>query len=144
MFHEIVGGAIAQAIAQPSAYHVLLILTDGIINDMAQTVPAIVDASSHPISIIIVGVGQEDFASMVHLDGDEQRLRHGTRVAERDIVQFVPFRDFHGTADLARVGAARLAPATRVFLCSPAPEAANLLSLATPGRIVAAQRVQRG
>jgi vacuolar-type H+-ATPase subunit F/Vma7 len=37
-------------------YSVLLILTDGVINDMSNTVRAIVDASELPLSIIIVGV----------------------------------------------------------------------------------------
>jgi len=102
----------AQAIAQPSAYQVLLILTDGIINDMAPTTAAIVDASSLPISIIIVGVGQEDFAAMEHLDGDEKRLSAGSREAERDIVQFVPFRHFtHGSEELAKVGCSASLPA---------------------------------
>ena len=42
-------------------YFVLLILTDGLINDMQNTVDAIVAASTLPFSIIIVGVGTADF-----------------------------------------------------------------------------------
>jgi hypothetical protein len=45
-------------------YNVLLIITDGIINDMQQTVDAIVACSSLPMSIIIVGVGSADFTGM--------------------------------------------------------------------------------
>jgi hypothetical protein len=37
-------------------YSVLLILTDGVINDMTSTIRSIVDASELPLSIIIVGV----------------------------------------------------------------------------------------
>ena len=37
-------------------YHVLLILTDGAINDEEQTIAAIVDASFTPLSIIIIGL----------------------------------------------------------------------------------------
>eukprot|EP00045_Choanoeca_perplexa_P013309 m.150285 g.150285 ORF g.150285 m.150285 type:complete len:586 (+) comp16314_c0_seq1:94-1851(+) len=77
-------------------YHILLILTDGVITDFDQTVRAIVEASSLPLSIIIVGVGGADFASMEHLDGDDQLLEYQGRKAERDIVQFVPFRQFSG------------------------------------------------
>ena len=36
-------------------YHILLILTDGVINDEEQTIAAIVDASYTPLSIIIIG-----------------------------------------------------------------------------------------
>jgi hypothetical protein len=37
-------------------------LTDGIITDLDLTVAAIIRASSLPMSIIIVGVGNEDFS----------------------------------------------------------------------------------
>ena len=39
-------------------YFVLLIITDGVISDMNETLAAIVHASTLPMSIIIVGVGQ--------------------------------------------------------------------------------------
>lgn len=42
----------------------LLILTDGCIMDMADTTRAIVEASHLPFSILIVGVGEADFAAM--------------------------------------------------------------------------------
>nr|CAD2155336.1 unnamed protein product [Meloidogyne enterolobii] len=78
-----------------SRYQILLILTDGLITDMERTKLAIIEASVQPLSIIIVGVGDEDFAKMDELDSDECLLRHGNCVAKRDIVQFVPFRDFY-------------------------------------------------
>nr|XP_058962949.1 copine-3-like isoform X1 [Pocillopora verrucosa] len=77
-----------------SQYYVLLLLTDGVLSDMAETKAAIVKASRLPMSVIIVGVGQADFKDMDELDADEGRLRSGHNYAERDIVQFVPFRDF--------------------------------------------------
>ena len=43
------------------AYQVLLILTDGAITDMAATKHEIVQASALPMSIIIIGIGQDDF-----------------------------------------------------------------------------------
>ena len=53
------------------------------------------EASRLPLSIIIVGVGHADFDAMEELDGDAVRLTAPDgRVAPRDIVQFVPFRDF--------------------------------------------------
>ncbi|MES1915803.1 MAG: hypothetical protein MHM6MM_007702 [Cercozoa sp. M6MM] len=86
-------------------YTVLLILTDGCINDMQRTVDAVCQASQLPLSIVIVGIGAADFSSMETLDGDEQQLRNSRgQPAARDIVQFVPFRKFvqQGAAALAR------------------------------------------
>ncbi|KAM8881472.1 copine-3-like isoform 1-T1 [Synchiropus picturatus] len=78
-----------------SQYFVLLIITDGVITDMDQTRNAIVSASNLPMSIIIVGVGGADFSAMEFLDADDGLLRSSTGVpAMRDIVQFVPFRQF--------------------------------------------------
>jgi hypothetical protein len=72
-------------------YHIILILTDGEIHDMKETIDEIVDISDRnlPCSIIVVGVGNEDFSSMVRLDGDDLALKAGIR----DIVQFVKFKD---------------------------------------------------
>ena len=76
-------------------YFVLLIITDGVISDMADTISAIVHASTLPYSIIIVGVGPADFSAMDALDCDTGMLRDKNGyAAQRDIVQFVPFRNF--------------------------------------------------
>ncbi|XP_030328859.1 copine-5-like isoform X2 [Strigops habroptila] len=77
----------AAAVLDGSQYFVLLIITDGVISDMAQTKEAIVNAAALPMSIIIVGVGQAEFDAMVELDGDDIRVSSRGRVAERDIVQ---------------------------------------------------------
>lgn len=76
-------------------YHIILILTDGVINDMDETIDQIIDACSLPVSIIIVGVGDADFTNMKILDADDQQLKSKKtgKVANRDIVQFVPFKD---------------------------------------------------
>lgn len=73
-------------------YHLLLIITDGQMNDADATVEAIVSAAHLPLSIVIVGVGAADFSAMVMLDGDDRRLSYNGRVAPRDIVQFCPYR----------------------------------------------------
>lgn len=90
-------------------YHVLCVLTDGIINDMDATIAAIVDAADSPLSIVIVGVGQGDFTAMEKLDGDRQRLEDPFtgQVASRDMVQFVPFREFNGYGFSAQHALAR-------------------------------------
>jgi len=77
-------------------YTILLILTDGVINDMEKTINEIVRASRRPMSIIIVGVGEEDFGMMDKLDADEEPLWSTEEKCfmERDIVQFVKFNDY--------------------------------------------------
>ncbi|CAI2365779.1 unnamed protein product [Moneuplotes crassus] len=83
-------------------YHVLLILTDGNIHDMKQTKNYIVEASHYPISIIIVGLGENSFDLMVELDGDDVVLKNSRgRATRRDIVQFVKFNDFKGQSSQA-------------------------------------------
>uniref|UniRef100_A0A8C5CWJ9 C2 domain-containing protein n=1 Tax=Gadus morhua TaxID=8049 RepID=A0A8C5CWJ9_GADMO len=87
----------SQALQQERAaqYFTLLIITDGVISDMDETRHAIVAAAKLPMSVIIIGVGNADFAAMEFLDGDASVLRsHTGEEAARDIVQFVPFRDF--------------------------------------------------
>ncbi|XP_058478376.1 copine-3-like isoform X1 [Solea solea] len=82
-----------------SQYFVLLIITDGVITDMDLTRAAIVEASRLPMSIIIVGVGKADFSAMEFLDSDDTLLRSPNGdVASRDIVQFVPFRNFQANS----------------------------------------------
>lgn len=54
-----------------------------------------------PISIIIVGIGDEDFTEMDELDADKVVLTDETgKVAARDICQFVRFSSMH---ELAKV-----------------------------------------
>ncbi|GBG84784.1 hypothetical protein CBR_g39161 [Chara braunii] len=83
-------------------YSVLLIITDGIINDMEPTINAIVAASRLPLSILIVGVGAADFSKMVELDSDDGPLKcHDGRQAVRDIVQFVSMQKITNSHQLA-------------------------------------------
>ena len=78
-------------------YHVLMILTDGIIDDYQDTVDALVEGSFLPLSVIIIGIGNIDFKEMEDLDGDDKPLisRSGKK-RQRDLVQFVPFDKFKG------------------------------------------------
>ncbi|XP_023560981.1 copine-7 isoform X2 [Octodon degus] len=87
---------------EASKYYILLILTDGVVTDMADTREAIVRASHLPMSIIIVGVGNADFTDMQVLDGDDGVLRSPRgEPALRDIVQFVPFRELKNASPVA-------------------------------------------
>jgi copine 1/2/3 len=94
-FAPTIASATAGARAAKGVYTVLLIITDGDITDMDQTVDELVKADDAPISIVIVGVGSGcDFAAMSALDCDGAALRSGGRISRRDLVQFVPFRTF--------------------------------------------------
>jgi hypothetical protein len=76
-------------------YNILLILTDGQINDMQDTIDGLVEASFLPISVIIVGIGDGNFGNMDILDADDNPLYdRRRRKADRDLVQFVPFNDY--------------------------------------------------
>uniref|UniRef100_A0A7N5ZS26 C2 domain-containing protein n=1 Tax=Anabas testudineus TaxID=64144 RepID=A0A7N5ZS26_ANATE len=99
----------AAEITDGSQYFVLLMITDGVISDMVQTKEAVVNAASLPMSIIIVGVGPAEFDAMEELDGDEVRVSSRGRLAERDIVQFVPFRDYIDRSGNQVLSMARLA-----------------------------------
>ena len=55
-----------------NTYTILLILTDGAIHDMSATINEVVMASSLPLSIIIVGIGNDNFDLMDQLDSDDQ------------------------------------------------------------------------
>uniref|UniRef100_UPI0037E7C37A copine-9-like isoform X2 n=1 Tax=Semicossyphus pulcher TaxID=241346 RepID=UPI0037E7C37A len=99
----------AAEITDGSQYFVLLMITDGVISDMVQTKEAVVNAASLPLSIIIVGVGPAEFDAMEELDGDEVRVSSRGRFAERDIVQFVPFRDYIDRSGNQVLSMARLA-----------------------------------
>ena len=84
---KVVGTVEEQVKKNEKTYNVLMIMTDGEISDMVQTKDQIVRASSLPLSIIIIGVGNEDFANMIELDGDNAALRDSNgRTASRDIV----------------------------------------------------------
>ena len=78
-----------------SIYHILLIITDGTIHDFDETKSTIIKSSYLPFSIVIIGVGDEDFSAMIELDGDKTELvdKNGNK-AERDIVQFVKYMDY--------------------------------------------------
>ena len=76
-------------------YTILLILTDGIIEDIDRTLLEIERASAKPLSIVIIGVGDQNFDDMKLLDGDD-------RGQERDIVQFVKFREYRNAPEVLR------------------------------------------
>lgn len=99
MFHPLLNQTITDIEMRikenPFQYFFLLIISDGVIEDMKETIISIVKASKLPLSIVILGVGNADFTNMEILDGDEESLvdSYGQK-ASRDIVQFVSMNKF--------------------------------------------------
>ena len=118
-------------------YFILLIITDGVISDMDETRHAVVQASKLPMSIIIVGVGNADFAAMEFLDGDSRVLRsHTGEEAVRDIVQFVPFRDFRNVSLCPpAVGPGAAVPSPGEEVAPGRPHCGLPVPTGTPGRM---------
>ena len=76
-------------------YNILMILTDGMIDDIDETINELVKGSFLPLSVIIIGIGKAEFGSMKVLDADENPLvNSGGQRAARDLVQFVPFLNY--------------------------------------------------
>lgn len=71
-------------------------MTDGQINDFEETVDRIVKASTLPLSIIVVGVGDKDFSLIEELDSDQNLLKSKSgETCERDIVDFIRLDRFN-------------------------------------------------
>ena len=88
---------ISSSTDRKGVYHVLLVLTDGVIDDMIETKTTISCNLHHSISIIIIGIGDEDFSQMEELDCDQIKSKSLFNPEPRkDIVQFVPFNKFSG------------------------------------------------
>lgn len=82
----------AQKYKKLNDYTLLIVFTDGKINDMDHTIEKIISASSLPLSIVIVGLGNltnKDLAKMIRLDSDNLCLTQGKAQAHRDICNFV-------------------------------------------------------
>lgn len=85
--------------SNPFDYHILMILTDGVINDMNATIDALVEGAFLPLSVIIIGIGNADFSNMIILDADDDPLVDTKgRKCVRDLVQFVPFNQYRNNA----------------------------------------------
>ena len=91
LFREILQKTKDRFNENPDNYSFFLIITDGEIHDMIDTVGVLVEACSSPLSIVIVGVGNESFENMRRLDEGNCVDRLG-RKPSRDICRFVRFK----------------------------------------------------
>jgi len=91
-----------RSLGNSPVYNIMFILTDGAILDMPRTKDLLVELSTLPVSVIIIGVGSEDFSAMEELDGDGGVLRGSNgQPCERDIVQFVEFKQARAQGNLS-------------------------------------------
>jgi len=73
-------------VKREKSYHILLIIADGQVDAVQATVDAIVEATSYPLSIVCVGVGDGPWELMEEFDDKLPERRF-------DNFQFVPFSD---------------------------------------------------
>ena len=78
-------------------YTVLLVIADGSINDMDETIEELIALCDYPCSVSIVGVGDADFSDMNTLDAKKKKLSSGGKSASRDIVSFTSYREMTKT-----------------------------------------------
>nr|XP_054749300.1 uncharacterized protein LOC129254798 [Lytechinus pictus] len=92
-FEPIIRKAI-EIVQDKQSYHLLLIITDGQIKDAERTGKAIVEASNHPISIIVIGVGDGPWDEMENYDDNLPQRKF-------DNFQFVNFHQVCSKAKYA-------------------------------------------
>ncbi|VDN03950.1 unnamed protein product [Thelazia callipaeda] len=90
IYHTYKFGAAVQRQGKSDHYFVLLIVTDGCVTNPERTVNAIIDCSHLPISIVIVGVGNQDFSPMQNLLSPLLKSSEG-HLLQREIITFVPY-----------------------------------------------------
>jgi len=85
-----------KVVQNEKSYHILIIVADGQVDNVKDTTAAIVEASFHPISIIMIGVGDGPWDLMVEFDD---------KLPERafDNFQFVPFSETMSRAENRQV-----------------------------------------
>ena len=77
-------------------YNVLLIISDGHADDIDEIVDSIIKSSKLPLSIIIIGVGDDVSSDMKRLNGESGKLINSKgECLEKDIVQYVHFNDYN-------------------------------------------------
>lgn len=90
LFRDIVKKAKQRFNENPDNYSFFMIITDGDIHDMVETVGVLVQAAEEPLSLVIVGVGNDSFEKMRRLDEGNCTDLSG-RKPSRDICRFVRF-----------------------------------------------------
>jgi E3 ubiquitin-protein ligase RGLG len=76
-------------VRETKTFHVLLIIADGQVDNKQDTIDAIVDASQHPLSIVMIGVGDGPWEMMQEFDDElpERQFDNFQFVCLTDILQ---------------------------------------------------------
>ena len=83
-----------------SVYHLLVIITDGTIHDLDEMKRQLIKNENQPISVCIVGVGDENFSKMYQLDCRTKPIEDKNgNVSTRDMCQFARYKDFRDRPD---------------------------------------------
>ena len=81
----------------PLIYNILVILTQGDLDDFEDFKDQLVRASNLPFSVVIVGVGNTAFPQLTTADSDRCLMKSASGyIEERDFVQRVIYTDFRG------------------------------------------------
>ena len=83
-----------------SIYHILVIISDGNNHDLDEMIRQLIKSERYPISVCIIGVGDENFSRMLQMDSRTKPLedKDGNK-SERDMCQFVRYNDFKDRPD---------------------------------------------
>lgn len=80
-------------------YFLLVILTDGEIQDVQQSKNALVESSYKPLSVAFVGIGIESFATMPEISSFPLVGENGRKSARNNTI-FLPYKNYCGNSDL--------------------------------------------
>jgi len=78
-------------------YRVLFVLLDGDADDLTDAKSMIIKLSELPCSIIFIGIGPASFIRMPLLNNKNKLRNAQMKTTERDIVQFVTFKEANST-----------------------------------------------
>ncbi len=86
-----------------SIYNVLMIITDGIIDDISKVIDSVVDAQSLPLSILIIGIGEEPTEEMRRLNMELGPLydSNGKRM-DRKVVTYIHFQNYQNNFNMLK------------------------------------------
>jgi len=92
LIKEIMKFAESQKYNPPGLFTVLVILTDGEIHDMDETVNLLIESCELPLSIIVIGVGNEHFSKMETLNDWKNIKNSKGKSLSRKLVDFILFK----------------------------------------------------
>ena len=85
----------------PNKYLIMLVLTDGGLQDYPEVCDLLIQCGRLPLSVIMVGIGNGDFSLLRSIDDNTMLMTDGKgQRTERDLVTFVNFSQCNYNASL--------------------------------------------